>query len=139
MPWRPGWDSIESTDFWNTFYFWFGIACLFLLGISEVISHYYGRRHSALVAVSVGSPEYQREENARRDREVVDAREAAKTAQQELDRFKAPRTLTAEQRSRVIEAVKRSSVSLSLPTQQTAEPQFLEAQIEAALKQAGWT
>jgi hypothetical protein len=52
MSWWPGWDSIESTDFWNTFYFWFGILCLLLLGISEVVSHYYGERHSILVAAA---------------------------------------------------------------------------------------
>lgn len=51
MTWWPGWDSIDSAGFWRDFYFWFGIGCLFALGISEVISHKYGERRDELVAV----------------------------------------------------------------------------------------
>jgi len=50
MTWWPGWNSAESVGFWSHFWFWFGIACLFVAGACEVISHIYGLRKDALVA-----------------------------------------------------------------------------------------
>lgn len=52
MTWCPGWDSIDGAKWWSDFYFWFGIVCLFLLGISEVISHRYGLRKDELVVAA---------------------------------------------------------------------------------------
>lgn len=49
MNWLPGWGSIESTGWWSNFHFWFGMACLFLLAITEVLSHVYTMRRDNLV------------------------------------------------------------------------------------------
>jgi hypothetical protein len=109
MQWWPGWDSIDWTDFWNTFYFWAGIVCLFLLGTSEVVSHYYGERHSALVAAaSSRKADEQQKENAHRDQEVIAARNAAKSANDQLAKMReqqAPRRLTPQQQQMLIKAI----------------------------------
>jgi hypothetical protein len=109
MSWWPGWDSIEWTDFWNTFYFWAGIFCLFLLGASEVVSHYYGERHSALVAAAASrKAEEQKQQDTRRDRELVEAHNAARSANDELEKLReqrSPRHLTDAQKNEIIEAI----------------------------------
>ena len=50
MSWWPGWNSADSVGFWLHFWFWFGIACLFVAGACQVISHIYKLRKDALVA-----------------------------------------------------------------------------------------
>ena len=72
MTWWPGWDSIESTKGWADFYFWFGIICLVLLAISEVISHRYGLRKDELVAAAEVATSKQR----KADQDAADSRHA---------------------------------------------------------------
>src|SRR5260221_7182328 len=60
MTWWPGWDSIECAGWWSGFYFWFGIFCLFMLGVSEMVSHRYGQRRDALVAIAEDARSRQR-------------------------------------------------------------------------------
>lgn len=72
----PGWDSIESAGFWSHFWFWFGIACLFALGASEVVSHYYGVRKDELVAIAAESAEVRRKADA----DAAEARRRAEVA-----------------------------------------------------------
>jgi hypothetical protein len=50
VSWIPGWDAATSAGWWSGFYFWSGITCLLLLGVSEVISHRYSERKDELVA-----------------------------------------------------------------------------------------
>ena len=50
MSWWPGWNSADSVGFWSHFWFWFGIACLFVAGACQLISHIYKLRKDALVA-----------------------------------------------------------------------------------------
>src|SRR3974377_2318791 len=50
MSWWPGWNSADNVGFWSHFWFWFGIACLFVAGACQVISHIYKLRKDALVA-----------------------------------------------------------------------------------------
>ena len=50
MSWWPGWNSADSVGFWLHFWFWFGIACLFVAGACQVISHIYKLRKDTLVA-----------------------------------------------------------------------------------------
>lgn len=103
MSWWPGWDSIESTDFWNTFYFWAGIACLFLLGAFEVISHYYGERHSALIAAAERAAAEQRDDSDQQ----IEKRHAAEVAQlqEQLAKLQERRTLTPDQKAEMIVAL----------------------------------
>jgi hypothetical protein len=103
MPWWPGWDSIESTDFWSTFYFWFGILCLLLLAIAEVVSHYYGQRHSELVtavagAAAVKGQQEQREADERHRAEIAEMQRRL----EETQRQQASRRLTPEQQKSLI-------------------------------------
>jgi hypothetical protein len=73
MTWWPGWDSIEGAKGWADFYFWFGIGCLVLLAVSEVISHRYGLRKDELVAAAEVTTSKQR----KADQDAADARHAA--------------------------------------------------------------
>lgn len=163
MPWWPGWDSIEWSDFWNTFYFWAGIFCLFFLGASEVVSHYYGERHSDLVAIAASrKADEQRRENERRDRDVSEARNAASAAQdaqqqaderhraemaqvqQALDetrRRQAPRRLTPEQRHNFIAELSQfrgQGIAIRIGLGD-AEAKNLAIDIVDGLRAAGWS
>ena len=51
MSW-PGWNSIEGAGAWGRFWFWFGMVCFFLLGVSEIIAFRYGLRKDVLVAIA---------------------------------------------------------------------------------------
>ncbi len=46
----PGWTSIQTTGWMSNFFFWVSIFALVLLGMAEVVSHYYGQRHDTLLA-----------------------------------------------------------------------------------------
>jgi hypothetical protein len=117
MTWWPGWDSIESTKGWADFYFWFGIICLVLLAISEVISHRYGLRKDELVAVAEVATSKQR----KADQDAADSRHATeisglkKTLSEadkkvtELERIQQPRHLTAEQKGKLTDFLTKHS------------------------------
>jgi hypothetical protein len=51
MSWIPGWDSIASAQWWESFYFWIGIGALILLGVAEIVSHQYSGRKDELTAI----------------------------------------------------------------------------------------
>ncbi len=80
MGWLPGWNSAESAGWWSSFHFWFGIACLFLLGGSEVLSHFYALRKEELVAVADSALAAQRHQS---QRETDDRRAVEMTALQQ--------------------------------------------------------
>jgi hypothetical protein len=83
----PGWNSIDGTGWWSSFYFWAGILSLLLPGATEVLSHRYGKRHDELVSVS---------ENARaHDVEVHHAAEVAAIQKKVAER--APRDISLDQ------------------------------------------
>jgi hypothetical protein len=113
MTWWPGWDSIASAGYWSHFWFWFGIACLFALGASEIVSHVYGLRKDELVAVAESNVSAQRkidetEAKKQSDAEAAQLREQLAKAERvateasdkakELDRLRQPRHLTEEQK-----------------------------------------
>jgi hypothetical protein len=52
MPWLPGWDSLTSVPrvFWS-----FGIACLVVLVISEVLAKIYADRKNELLTLREGA------------------------------------------------------------------------------------
>jgi hypothetical protein len=77
MAWLPGWDSIDGAKSWGDLYFWFGIACLFLLGASEILSHYYGVRKDELVAAAESGLN---EERAKKDAQYEDQLRSAQKA-----------------------------------------------------------
>jgi hypothetical protein len=76
MTWWPGWDSIASAGYWSHFWFWFGIACLFALGASEIVSHIYGLRKDELVAVAESEAATQRRSNETAAKQKSDAEAA---------------------------------------------------------------
>jgi hypothetical protein len=57
----PGWDSVDRTAWWSSFYFWASIFSLLLLGATEVLSHRYGKRHDELVTLVETTREGKRE------------------------------------------------------------------------------
>ena len=113
MTWWPGWDSIEGASWWGHFWFWFGIACLFLLGASEIVAFRYGQRKDTLVEIK----DQQREAHTRQESDDAEARRAKEVAQlkeqlAEADKKSAllleqqtPRRLSTEQKQSLIAAL----------------------------------
>jgi hypothetical protein len=122
MSFLPGWNSIENTDFWNTFYFWFGIVCLVLLAISEVVSHYYGQRHSSLVSAA------ERAAIERRDKQnkQTDERHAKEVTQlrEQLAKIQDRRLFTPEEKKEITAAL---SPFLKQPVRITSNPSDTES------------
>jgi hypothetical protein len=140
MPWWPGWNSIDGTEFWSAFHFWAGIACLLLLGVFEVLSHYYGERHSALVEIAASEAAQMRDEHDRQTEKRHAAEIAgARAAAEQLQKLNKPRALSPEQRQVLVAAIKPyAGTPFVIAAQQLAEPLILEEQIESALTVAGW-
>jgi hypothetical protein len=89
VSWLPGWASADDAEWWSSFYFWFGVASLVLLGCGEVLSHFYGLRRDELVAVSERAIEdqrnsAQREADRRREAETSDLQRKAEAAEHAL-------------------------------------------------------
>ena len=82
----PGWNSIDSASAWAHFWFWFGIGCFFLLGVSEIIALRYGLRKDALIEIR----EQQRDQDqqateARHNDEVATLRKQLETTSKQLE------------------------------------------------------
>ena len=114
MTWWPGWNSAESVGFWSHFWFWFGIACLFVAGACEVISHIYGLRKDTLVARELVAladrvADQRRKADEATHRSEVGApqkeREQANTNVTEPQRGSTARVLTPEQQRTLIAAL----------------------------------
>src|SRR5260221_6659280 len=113
MTWWPGWDSIECAGWWSGFYFWFGIFCLFMLGVSEMVSHRYGQRRDALVAIAEDARSRQRtqEEIATQQRhasEIGGLKEQLSEAEEKvlkLQKQQADRRFSPEQKQMLIAAL----------------------------------
>jgi hypothetical protein len=113
MTWWPGWDSIANTGWWSHFWFWFGIACLFALGASEIVSHVYGLRKDELVAAAESAANTQRQADAdaaetRRKEDVAGLQEKLSEADKrvnELQKRQLPRRLSESQKAALITAL----------------------------------
>ena len=110
----PGWNSAESVGFWSHFWFWFGIACLFVAGACQVISHIYKLRKGALVAhklliLTNRVADQRRKADEATHRAEVGApqkeREQANTNVTEPQRGSTARVLTPEQQRTLIAAL----------------------------------
>lgn len=103
MTWWPGWDSIASTGWWSHFWFWFGIACLFALGASEIVSHVYGLRKDELVTAAETAATTQRKSDA-------DAAEARRKTETEAlqQRLSEADKKVAEARQAAADAAKKA-------------------------------
>jgi hypothetical protein len=137
MSWWPGWDSIDSTAWWSSFYFWLGIAALFVLGISEVVSHYYGLRNGELVGISERTAVQQRQEAEQRHQQETErlGRELA-----EAKAAMEPRHLSAEQRDKLVAALARVPkfpLSIKAGSAGGDERRYAE-EIAEALGSVGW-
>ena len=110
MGWLPGWDSAESAGWWSHFHFWFGIVCLFLLGGSEVISHFYGLRKDELTIVAESEvtkrrETEQREKDARQQADTATLKHKLETTEkraEELEQRQMPRLLTETQKTKMV-------------------------------------
>jgi hypothetical protein len=107
MNWLPGWNTTAGADWWSNFYFWAGIAALFFLGLSEVISHRYTLRKDELVSEQQSDTQRRHDEEMARLRLETEAAKArAKEAELALEKFRAPRIPTAQQLASFIERIK---------------------------------
>src|SRR4051794_40517723 len=128
MSWWPGWNSIEGTEFWSTFHFWAGIACLLLLGFFEVLSHYYGERHSALVEIAASEAARRRDESDQQAEKRHAAEIAAtRAAAEEIQKSRTPRTISPKELVAAITPY--AGTPFVAAAEQSAEPLILEEQI----------
>ena len=114
MSWWPGWNSADNVGFWSHFWFWLGIACLFVAGACQVISHIYKLRKDALVAhkllvLTNRVADQRRKADEATHRAEVGApqkeREQANTSVTEPQRGSTARVLTPEQQRTLIAAL----------------------------------
>ena len=112
MTWWPGWNSADSVGFWSHFWFWFGIACLFVAGACQLISHIYGLRRDALVAHELVAladrvaDQRRKADEARHGAEVgAPQKEQANTSVTEPQKGLTARVLTPEQQRTLIAAL----------------------------------
>jgi hypothetical protein len=105
MTWWPGWDSIEGANTWGHFWFWFGIGCLFLLGISEIVAFRYGLRKDALVAAAQQTSAVEAQQNQDTLQKKLD--EAGKKLA-EVEKQQAPWRLSDAQKQTLVEVISPS-------------------------------
>lgn len=148
MGWLPGWDSAESAGWWSSFHFWFGIACLFLLGGSEVLSHFYALRREELVTIADGAAsrqrdQSQRETEERRAKESADLQSKVTVAEKALARLRAeqtPRELGTQEAAALTAACvpfRGQKFTATSIMSDDEGARFLD-QIVAAIDAAGW-
>jgi len=137
----PGWNSIDSTDYWSTFFFWISIGALVLLGLAEVASHFYTLRHDGLVAQQYQIDKYESDSDiARLHLETAKTAERAANAELALEKYREPRALTPEQKDEITAVVKtfsgtRFDMSLSANDPEMGD---LANFVQDALMDGGW-
>jgi hypothetical protein len=130
----PGWESITSTNWWASFYFWASIVALSLLGIFEVISHRYTQRHEELSAIQ------QKETQKRHDFEIGKLHLKASQAELETAKLRAQledRSLTKEQFDELQTLRGKVSTVTVTTLMGDSETKLFGQQITDALKFAG--
>jgi hypothetical protein len=130
MAWFPGWNSIEGSGWWSNFHFWFGIACLLLLGASEVLSHLYGLRKEALTEAQSTA------QVANLQMQLADS--GARVA--ELQKYETQRQLSPSEKKALVMALapfrgQKASIASILGD---AEGNQYANDFVAVLEQAGW-
>lgn len=102
MTWWPGWNSVESAGFWSHFWFWIGMVSLFVVGVSELISHRYGLRKAELIndkVISLAATP----NNETQARPNIPERRITSSPMQPI--AEPPKVLTAEQQKTLIAAL----------------------------------
>jgi hypothetical protein len=144
----PGWDSVAGAGWWATLWFWVSIGSLFLLGISEVISHRYTVRKDFLVEQEqTAEKRLHDEEMAHVHRDTAQANERAAelsretaTLQWQLEQQRqklAQRQLSAEQKSTMISALRGKLSQVMLVTQNDPEAKAFTVQLMDVFSEAG--
>jgi len=109
MSWWPGWDSIESTTRWQDIYFWFGVVCLVMLAVAQVVSHKYGVRKDELVAIAerdvIAQRQTEKDEADDRIRQLQNALSEADKKLSESEKGPAARRITGQQKAELIAAL----------------------------------
>lgn len=144
----PGWNSISGASWWSNFYFWFGIVCLFLLGITEIVSHIYTLRKDVLVEAAESNASARRQaeqqqENIRREAATAELQRKATEGEQalaKLRRQQAPRVLLPAQQAALIAAARpfAGQKFRVASVMGDSESRHLMDQITFALDAAGW-
>jgi hypothetical protein len=148
MSWFPGWNSAADADWWNSFYFWLGIAFLVLLAISEVASHFYGLRKDELIAdanliATIERKKEQQATEAQHQAQAAELKRRTEDAEQTLKRLqqdREPRSLTPEQQAELTNSMRafRGQKFTTTAVMNDDEGKALRDQIAASLVAAGW-
>jgi hypothetical protein len=100
MNWLPGWQSAAAAGWWSNAWFWASLASLLFLGVCEMISHRYSERKDELAARQQDVVQRQHDkEIADLQFQTAEANRRAAEARLALEKYKAPRTLSAAQRA----------------------------------------
>jgi hypothetical protein len=140
VDWIPGWQTAAAANWWSNAWFFASIVCLIFLGVCEVISHRYSERKDELNAARESAAQQQHDiDIATLQAQAAKASETAAKAQLELEKYKAPRALSAEQIATLAARLKPfGKISFDVALEQSHETASLLAQICSALESAGW-
>ena len=143
----PGWDSITGAATWSNGWFWVSIGALILLGVSEVVSHRYSERKDELATQAQTALQEQHDQQiaqlnlqtANANARAAQANERAAKAELDLAKFRAPRSLTAEQRQRIIDRIKSfAGQKYALSVAAGSEASDFLCVLDSVLTAAGW-
>lgn len=62
MSWLPGWNSVDSTAHWHTFYELGGIALFLIVVAFEILAYFYGHRRDDLMEAASKTQVREREQ-----------------------------------------------------------------------------
>jgi hypothetical protein len=120
VTWIPGWNSAAAAGLWGNIFFWAGIIALLFLGVSEVVPRRYGERKDELVSKEQAATDRRqneemarlRVETAKANERAAEANDRAQRAALALEKYKAPRRLTSELKSKLLMISGNSSEQL---------------------------
>lgn len=130
--------SLSTLDVWLII---FGVFVAIGVVGESVVGFLHWRRGNELQALQTAENLAQQKDIARLSAETATAEQHAAEANLALARFKAPRTLNAEQRKRIADEVKAfagTTYDEGVGPINDPEPQFLLDAIGGVLREAGW-
>lgn len=144
MTWLPGWDSIESTDTIGHLLHVTAVIVLGLLFLSEGMALVYDSRHRVLSAFA--EKQRQRDADATEDRRKAEVQglqtqlSAADQKLAEIERLRAPRHLTTDQKAKLTAALVGKPIGrLVIKASMTApDANDFGKEIAAVFQSVGW-
>jgi hypothetical protein len=139
LPDLPGWESLPAVTRYHSWAEIAGVALLGALVVAEIFAYKYGHRKDAFVEQQqIATNRRHDEEMARLRLETAQANAKALEARVELEKYRAPRRLTAERKAEIAEKTKVfPDVAFAMAA---VGPESIDLAIDTAdaLQTAGW-